>query len=103
MPFALGTAVSVRIGQLLGERKPRTACLSARITLFAGFLLMGLCGTAVYYLSPLVGKLFTSDADIQYRVDQLAPVLACFQVAYSVVGCAQGVLRGLGRQAELAG
>jgi MATE family multidrug resistance protein len=101
LPFALSTAVSIRIGHLLGSQRKDTASLSAKITVIAGVIITGFSGLLIYLLSGLVGYIFTSDSDIQYRVTQLAPILSIFLVAYGVQGCAQGILRGIGRQAEL--
>ena len=68
-----------------------------------GVAIMGLCGYLVYAMSSSLGWLFSPDDAVQYRVTLLAPIVAGFQVAYGVQGCAQGALRAVGKQAELAG
>jgi multidrug resistance protein, MATE family len=102
-PFAISTATTVRIGHLLGAKRADKAALSARITIFTGFFIMGLCAGLVYLFGEYLAYVFCTDEDVLYRVQLLAPVVAGFQVAFGLQGCAQGVLRAIGRQAELAG
>ena len=104
VPFALSTASTYRIGYLLGGQRSEAAAISANITMVAGVLIMGLCGYFVYLLSGVLGWMVSPNDDaVQYRVTLLAPMVAGFQLAYGVQGCAQGALRAMGKQAELAG
>ena len=104
IPFALSTASTYRIGYLLGGQRSEAAAMSANITMVAGVLIMGLCGYIVYLLSGVLGWMVSPNDDaVQYRVTLLAPMVAGFQLAYGVQGCAQGALRAMGKQAELAG
>ena len=104
IPFALSTASTYRIGYLLGGQRSEAAAISANITMVAGVLIMGLCGYVVYLLGGVLGWIVSPNDDaVQYRVTLLAPIVAGFQLAYGMQGCAQGALRAMGKQAELAG
>ena len=72
------------------------------MTVTLGVVVMALCGYLVYALGSTVGWLFSPDDAVQYRVALLAPIVAGFQLAYGLQGCAQGPLRAVGKQAELA-
>ena len=102
VPFALSTASTIRIGTLLGSQMPSKAAASAAMTITSGALIMGGCGVAVLFASDKLGRIFTSDDDVIARIVSLATIVSGFQVAYGVQGCIQGVLRGLGRQGEIA-
>jgi multidrug resistance protein, MATE family len=103
IPFALSTATTVRMGHLLGAQRAESALKSARVSIAAGFLIMGVTAGSVYLFGEYLAYIFSTDPDVIYRVQLLAPIVAGFQVVFGLQGCAQGVLRATGRQAELAG
>ena len=101
IPFPLAIATSIRIGHLLGSQRIQDAILCTRISIFIGVITSGLCGYLVYLLSDSLGYFLSPDEDVRYRINLLAPLVAGFQVAYSIQCCCSGVLRSIGRQSEL--
>ncbi|KAF8069389.1 SPAC11D3.06 [Scenedesmus sp. PABB004] len=102
MPFALATAGTIRVGNLLGAGLPGAARTSSRVIVSLGVSFMALCGAAIYAFRYELGDLFTSgDAEVLQLVARIAPLGAAYQVGDGVLGTSQGVLRGLGRQAQL--
>jgi multidrug resistance protein, MATE family len=102
-PFSFSIAVSIRVGRLLISQNQKAAKFSAFIALLVSTLLMALSGLILYETRFVLGAVFSSDPNIISRVRQLAPIVAIFQAINGLQGCAQGVMRGMGRHAELAG
>lgn len=65
---------------------------------FLGVVLSLAFAALTYYLRDYIGYLLTRDKDTRYRVSQLAPAVAIFQLANAIQPCAQGILRGCGQQ-----
>jgi multidrug resistance protein, MATE family len=102
-PLSLSIAVSIRLNRLLISQNHQAAKSCALIALFASTLFMVLSGFLLYEFRFLLGSVFTSDENIIRRVRLLAPIVAIFQMVNGLQGCAQGVMRGMGRQTELVG
>jgi Na+-driven multidrug efflux pump len=101
-PFAFSVAATIRISHLLALNSPESAKSASLISLLYSFVIMSICAAVFYYLSALVAMYCTNDVDVQNRMNQLSYLAAGFQVAYGMQGSAQGVLRALGLQRELA-
>lgn len=103
LPFAIAIAATIRISHLLAEQNTSRAKGSAVLCLLMSFGVVCLCGVLVYYTPETLGSIFTDDPDIIYRLRRISPILAGFQVVYGIQGVAQGVLRAMGKQLQVAG
>ncbi|KAL6751937.1 mate-domain-containing protein, partial [Haematococcus lacustris] len=100
-PFAVGIAGSIRVGNLLGQGMPRTARLSGWLCVAIGGSFMATCAVAILAARHSIGRIFTNDPVVVGIIATIAPFLALFQVSDGLMGTAQGVLRGCGRQWQL--
>lgn len=97
-PFAIGIAASIRVGQLIGEKKPIDAKKS-----FHGSLVFSATAQAILTLILLLGldvwgNLFTGDEEVADLVAKLIPISCIFMMGDAITATNAGVLRGLGRQ-----
>lgn len=102
LPFALATAATIRVGNLLGAGRGRRAATASRVVVCLGSGFMAICGLAIYFGRRGLGEMFTAgDPQVLTAIAMIAPLGAAYQVFDGVLGTSQGVLRGLGRQAQL--
>ncbi|KAL1893136.1 ethionine resistance protein [Sporothrix stenoceras] len=98
VPFGLGVAASVRVGNLLGARDAagarRSAHSAAVLSVILGTLLLILLMASRHVL----GRVFSDDADVAAIVAAVMPYVALFQIADGLNGSCGGALRGMGRQ-----
>lgn len=117
VPFSLGVATSVRIGQLLGLARPRLAKLAAHAAILLGFAL-SLIFSVVFWIwrkewsylfnddegepsltaIELVYIELTPNIDVAEMVASILPLVALFQVFDGNAGITGGVLRARGKQ-----
>ncbi|KAJ3725331.1 mate-domain-containing protein [Lentinula raphanica] len=91
VPFALGIATNVRIGQLLGLARPRLAKLAAHAALLLG-LALSLVFSAIFWIwRKKWAYVFNDDEDVAEMDASIFPLVALFQVAYYVLGVPLGV------------
>jgi len=103
VPFAISTAVTVRLGNLLGAGSHKRGRIASFVAILLGFCAMALVGAIVYVMSRYIGKkFFTNDIDVLFRMEELAPFVALFSICQGVHTCAAGVLRAIGKQKVLA-
>lgn len=98
MPFAVSIAASVRIHSLINARNAAGAQLTANTVLLLAFMVASINAGLTYGGKDVLGYLFSSDKYTRGRVAALAPTVALFQFFNALEACAQGVLRGCGRQ-----
>ncbi|KAG8451760.1 hypothetical protein GDO86_003815 [Hymenochirus boettgeri] len=98
IPFGIGMATSVRVGNALGAGNEEQAKGSVTVAFFV---------TAIFILVDilLLGSLrnqfpyiFTNDRDISGLVSQVIPIYILFHIFESIACVSCGVLRGTGRQ-----
>ncbi|KAA0146571.1 hypothetical protein FNF29_07978 [Cafeteria roenbergensis] len=102
-PLQMGvyTAVSIRVGNKLGDGDADAARRVARVgTLWGTVCAIGV-GGLLWALSPVVGQLFTSEPEILHLTAATTPLLAIDMTLSSLSFTAQGILEGQGRP-ELA-
>ncbi|KAJ3740467.1 mate-domain-containing protein [Lentinula detonsa] len=98
VPFALGIATSVRIGQLLGLGRPRLAKLAAHAAILLG-LVLSLVFSAIFWIwREKWAYLFNDDEDVAKMVAAILPLVALFQVFDGNAGITGGILRARGKQ-----
>ncbi|KAG2490596.1 hypothetical protein HYH03_010989 [Edaphochlamys debaryana] len=100
-PFAVATAATIRVGNLLGAGMGNQAALAAKLAVLSGTLFQGFCGIVMFGFKDYVGYLFTNDPTVAATVSSIAIFGVAFQFFDGAFGTAQGVLRGMGRQTQL--
>jgi MATE family multidrug resistance protein len=96
MPLGVALAAVTRVGNLIGEKRPREAQTAAWGALALGVGVMALCGLAFYVFRGSIGRLYTDDAAVLALVATCMPVAAAFQVFDGAQVVASGILRGMG-------
>jgi Na+-driven multidrug efflux pump len=102
VPFAISTAITVRLGNLLGAGSHKRGRISSFVAIFLGFCAMSLVGIIVYFMARYIGTYFTDDTDVLYRMEELAPFVAVFSVCQGIHTCCSGIMRAIGKQKTLA-
>lgn len=98
LPFPLSIAASTRIANLIGATLAPAAKISARVAFIAAFAVGVINVVILSSLRDVIPQLFTSDPDVIRLVAATLPLCAAFQLFDALATCANGVLRGLGRQ-----
>ncbi|RVD81969.1 uncharacterized protein DFL_009814 [Arthrobotrys flagrans] len=103
IPFGIGIAASVRVGNLLGAGDARGASRAANVA--AGLALtMGVIVLIVLLVvKDFYAKLFNNDEEVVKLTAEVMPWVALFQIADGLNGSCGGSLRGMGRQHVGAG
>ncbi|KAF3229863.1 hypothetical protein TWF192_004039 [Orbilia oligospora] len=98
IPFGIGIAASVRVGNLLGAGDARGASRAANVA--AGLALgMGIIVLIVLLaVKDFYAKLFNDDEEVVKLTAEVMPWVALFQIADGLNGSCGGSLRGMGRQ-----
>jgi len=97
-PFALGVAVSVRIGNLLGEHKAKRASVSANTSIVLAVIISLFWSLLFLVFRNSWARLFNDDPEVVSLVASILPLVALFQVFDGVGAVTNGVLRARGRQ-----
>jgi MATE family multidrug resistance protein len=98
VPFSVGVAVSIRLGNLIGAGSLKAARMATKAYILT-FLVIGLVDfTFLISLRNLLPRAFTSDPEVVKIVATVLPLLAAFQFADSTTALANALLRGLGKQ-----
>ena len=97
-PFAIGIAASIRVGQLIGERKSEDAQRSSRASFLLTVVVTIILIAIIVPFKDSLGSLFTVDEDVTNLVAQIIPIWCIFMIGDSVQAVTGGVLRGLGKQ-----
>ncbi|KIK59159.1 hypothetical protein GYMLUDRAFT_74691 [Collybiopsis luxurians FD-317 M1] len=98
VPFALGVATSVRIGQLLGLARPRSAKLAAQAAILLGLALALVFSSIFWIFRNKWAYLFNDDQDVAAMVAAILPLVALFQVFDGNAAITGGILRARGKQ-----
>jgi len=97
-PFAIGIAASIRVGQMIGDQKPKDAQRSTLTSLCISTGTQAILIIILWPCSEVLGNLFSSDEEVAHLVSQLIPILCVFMMGDSVQATIGGALRGLGKQ-----
>ncbi|KAG2073873.1 MATE efflux family protein [Suillus decipiens] len=98
VPFSLGIATSVRIGNLLGERNARRAGVSANAAILLSVVISGFSSAILLTFRKSWGYLFNNDIEVVTLVASILPFLALFQVPDFAGAVTSGILRARGKQ-----
>lgn len=81
LPFALATAATIRVGNLVGAGEGNLAAVSSKLVVMLGSSFMAMCGLAIYLGRYKLGLLFTTgDVEVLKAVALIAPLGAMYQV-----------------------
>lgn len=102
IPFPISIAASTRIANLIGATLSSAARTSATVAAIVA-LGVGFCNAILLLaLRAHIPRLFTGDEVVISLVASTLPLCAAFQLFDALTACANGVLRGIGRQ-EIGG
>ncbi|KAF9064598.1 mate-domain-containing protein [Rhodocollybia butyracea] len=98
IPFALGIAASIRIGNLLGKGEALGAGAAAKGTILAGLVFASIMSVVLLVFRNSFALLFNNDPYVVKTVASIIPLLAIFQVFDATAGISSGILRARGKQ-----
>lgn len=102
-PFALGTAASIRVGNLLGAGDPYRAKRAAWLIVAISVAWMALCAVVILAANADIARLYAKDDPaVVAVVRSIAPFCAMFQLCDGLLGACNGVLRACGKQLLIA-
>jgi len=101
IPFAVATAATIRVGNLLGAGLPRLAQVSGRLAIVGSVSFMLVSAAIILGSRNVIGHIFSEDPQVISIMATIAPYAALFQVSDGLLGSCQGILRACGRQALL--
>lgn len=88
-PFGIGTAATIRVGNLLGAGRPQMATTSAWCAVGLGALSMLVCAVVTLLLRHEIGLAFIDDSEVADLVAKIAPQGAGFMLFDGIQGTAQ--------------
>jgi MATE family multidrug resistance protein len=97
VPLGVSQGAVVRVGNLIGARRPADAQRAAWVALVLGGGVMTVSAAGFLLFRHALPRVYTPDAGVVAAAAAILPIAAAFQVfdGTQVVGC--GVLRGMGR------
>ncbi|KAG9244428.1 mate-domain-containing protein [Calycina marina] len=98
IPFGLGVAASVRIGNLLGARNAKGAAIAANAAACLSIIMGTIVLIVLMSVKNSFAKIFNDDVDVIKLTAEVMPYVALFQIADGLNGSCGGSLRGMGRQ-----
>ncbi|KAG0697233.1 MATE efflux family protein [Suillus ampliporus] len=97
-PFALAVATSVRIGNLLGERRARRAGVSANTAVVLAVAIAVVWSILFMSFRKSWAYIFNDDPEVVTLVASILPLVAVFQVFDGTSAVTGGILRARGKQ-----
>lgn len=97
-PFALAVATSVRIGNLLGEKRARRAGVTANTAVVLAVVVAVGWSTLLMSFRESWAYIFNDDPEVVTLVASILPVVAVFQVFDGTHAVSGGILRARGKQ-----
>ena len=98
IPFGIGVAASVRVGNLLGARNSKGAARAANVAAWLSIFMGTLVLIVLMCVKDFYAKIFNDDIDVIKLTADVMPYVALFQIADGLNGSCGGSLRGMGRQ-----
>ncbi len=94
LPYSLGMATTVRVGQKLGASKPANAAFAAWVAMGTALLLACVSASYMTLLRELIARIYTADPQVLAIASTLIIYAAIFQFSDAVQVTAAGALRG---------
>ena len=97
-PFAVGIAASIRVGQLIGDKRAKDARRSCWTSFFFSAMAQAILIAILLPTGEILGRMLSTDAEVATMVAELIPISCIFMMGDAIQATVGGVLRGLGRQ-----
>ncbi|CCA70523.1 related to ethionine resistance protein [Serendipita indica DSM 11827] len=97
-PYALSSATSVRVGNMLGARNARGAALATRVSIFLSFIVALLMSAVFLLFRKNWAYMFNDDPYVVKEVAHILPLVALFQIFDGLGAITGAILRALGKQ-----
>jgi len=94
IPYSLGMAVTVRVGQALGRREPREARFAAGVGMGSALAYACLSASVMLWLREPIAAIYTPDPTVIQVAAMLMVYSALFQFSDAIQVTAAGALRG---------
>lgn len=94
IPFSLGMAVTVRVGQALGRNQPREARFTAGVGMATALVYACFSASAMMLLREHIATIYTADPVVIKMAASLIVFAALFQFSDAIQVTAAGALRG---------
>lgn len=94
IPYSLGMAVTVRVGQALGRGQPREARFAAGVGMATALAYAFLSASLILLLREPIARIYTPDAEVIAIAAMLIVYSALFQLSDAIQVTAAGALRG---------
>lgn len=94
IPYSLGMAATVRVGQTLGAGQPRAARFAAGVAMASALAYACLSASSMLWLRESIAALYTHDAAVISLAASLMVYTALFQFSDAIQVTAAGALRG---------
>ncbi|KAF5391991.1 hypothetical protein D9757_003303 [Collybiopsis confluens] len=98
IPYALGVATSIRVGQLLGLARPRSAKFAAYAAIILGLAMSLTISLICFIWRKKWGYIFSNDEDVVKMVAGVLPLVASIYIFDANSGITGGILRARGKQ-----
>jgi len=102
LAFSVSVGGSVRVGTLLGKGKPQDARTAAAVCIVTGATTMSFMAVLFIFGGELMARIFTRDEAVLREVGKITWAAGVFQIQDGIQACAAGVLRGMGKQVQVA-
>lgn len=102
IPYGIGIAAAIRIGNNLGAKKPGIAHVASVASLSLGVIAAVVLAILYISLKDVIPYLFTSDSMTVKLASSILPICAMFAVMDCLATVCGGVMRGIGHQAVAA-
>ncbi|KAJ1732647.1 hypothetical protein LPJ72_003305 [Coemansia sp. Benny D160-2] len=94
----VGYSASPRIGNLIGEAKPRQARIAAHVSILMSTLIGIMCTLFVLLCGNWIVSIYTDDPNVVYETLKLGPVACILIVGDNLNAVLEAILRGIGHQ-----
>lgn len=94
LPLSLSMAITIRVGHLLGARKPHDAQFSSMVGISLGLIIAVICASLIYSFNIWIARLYTPDPQVQALASSLLILAALYQFSDAIQVGAAGALRG---------
>jgi multidrug resistance protein, MATE family len=94
IPYALGMAVTVRVGQALGRGEPRQARYAAGVGMLVGLAYACVSASSMFLSREYIARVYTNDMSVIAVASSLIIFAALFQFSDAIQVTAAGALRG---------
>lgn len=95
---AVGIAATIRVGQLVGEKKALDAQRSSQAAFVIGIIIQTVLIVIIVPCREFLSNSFSSDKNVEHLVSELLIIQSVFLMGNAFISYSGGTLRGLGRQ-----